>query len=155
MVVLGLGDSTLGGLLYCVIWLSWKDFIDLQMRNPLQARLPPVSPCHRSPHLANDDTPVTTTHDRVGHNKTKRSTVLNVQQSVGSVRLPPNPVLRPLSPELARRDGPHHTNVRHVVPRRFFIPEMVSCLAGTTVFELEKVVRLEVREFGWLWCTIS
>ncbi len=122
----------------------------------MQARLPPVSQCHQSSHLVNDDIPVPSTRVRVEHNKTKRLTVLNVQQSGGSVRLPPNPVRRPLSPEFARReDDPHHTNIKHVIQKRFITPEMVACLAGTTVFELEKVVRLEVREFGWLWSTIG
>ncbi len=126
------------------------------MRSPLQTRLPPVTQCHRSSHLVSDgDVPVTSTRDGVKHDKMKSLTILNVEeQSSGSVQLPLNPVRRPLSPELARKEATHHKTNKHVIRRRF-TPQMVAYLAGTTVFELEKMVRLEVRKFGWLSSAID
>ncbi len=139
------------------IWLSWGNFVDLvQMRrSPLQTRLPPVSQCRRSPHLVNGgDARVPSTHDGVEDDKIKCSTVLDVEQPGRPVRFPESPILRPLSPELARKEVIRRKTVKNVIPKRF-TPQMVAHLAGTTVFDLEKVVRLEVRKFCWLWSASS
>ncbi len=122
------------------------------MRSPLQTRLPPVTPCQKPSHLNSDgDASVTAKRDGVKCNKMKSLTILNTEdQSSGLAQLPLRPIRqRPLSPELVRKEAIHHRNNKHTI-RKIFTPQMVAHLAGTTVSELKKMVRLEVRKFGWI-----